>query len=426
MNEIIEPVSHFRGEIQVPGDKSISHRLLILGSLAEGDTEITDLLESGDVQSTQRCLSHLGVEMRVEKQKTIVKGRGLSGLKPASSTLDCGNSGTTMRLLMGVLAGQSFTSSLTGDGSLVRRPMARVADPLLLMGAKVKLTDKNFAPVQICGGELRGIHYELPVASAQVKSALLLAGLFADGETEIGGKFQSRDHTERLLKCFGASLHTEKNGVVLQSGSRLSGISLRVPGDLSTAAFWISAAVLIEHSDLLLTGVSLNPSRTGFIEALKKMGVVIDVEVLKSGPEPEGDLHVKYGDMKGVEIESRHIPSLIDEIPLLAVLATQAHGATIIRGAEELRHKESDRLMATLNNLKAMDAKVEVLDDGFVVEGPQKLKGAHINPYGDHRIAMAFSIAGLIASGKTVIHDAEYVHISYPGFFNDLKRLTSE
>lgn len=421
----VKPVTKLIGKPVIPGDKSISHRGLIFGALGDGVTEIDHLLESGDVQSTASCLTQLGVQIRKENGRTFVHGTGFQGLKTPSDILDCGNSGTTIRLLMGLLSGLSHVkASLTGDASLVKRPMKRVAAPLREMGAQIELTRQDYAPVTVTGTQLKGIEFDLKIASAQIKTAVMLAALTADGRTRITGETHSRDHTERLLPHFGVELQTKGAEIFLAGGQKFRANRLNVPGDPSTAAFWLAAACMVPNSDIELKNISLNPTRIGFIEVLKRMGAKIETEMTESTPEPIGNIRIKYARLRGVTVTAEEIPSLIDELPMLAVLATQADGKTQVFGAEELRVKETDRIEAVAVNLRAMGAAIETTHDGYVVEGPQTLHGAEINSYHDHRIAMAFSIAGLVAKGETVIHGADCVGISYPQFYATLAELT--
>lgn len=430
MERIIRPARRVQGEITVPPDKSLSHRALMLGAIARGRSLIKSLSPGGDVQSTLKCLSALGVKLEISrtggKESVAIYGRGLYGLKPPKSTLDAGNSGTTMRLLAGILAGQPFPSTLSGDESLKRRPMGRIIEPLERMGARIE-SHKGRAPLTIRGGRLKGICYELPVASAQVKSCLLLAGLYAQGETIVVEPIPTRDHTERLLERLGADLRREGNELTVIGGRELEGFEMEVPGDLSSAAFLIAAATLVPKSELVIHDVGVNPTRTGFLECLRAMGE--EVEVLREweqGGEPVADLVARAASkLRAVEVGGALIPRLIDEIPLLAVLATQAEGTTVIRDARELRFKETDRLRAAALNLQRMGAQVEERPDGLVIPGPQRLKGARIESHGDHRIAMAFAIAALIAEGPTTIEGAEWADISFPGFFELLDTLTS-
>ena len=354
----------------LPGDKSISHRALLIGALAHGTTRVTGLLDSGDVRSTARCLAQLGVTIETEGAVTSVTGGRLAA--PARA-LDCGNSGTTLRSLVGVLASQPFASTLTGDDSLVRRPMKRVAQPLREMGARIELTREEHAPLNVRGGALHGIEHRLPVASAQLKTALLLAALSAEGVTTLTGELHSRDHTERMLRHFGVDLSTDSEGVSLRGGQRVSARELDVPGDPSTAAFFVAAASLVDGADVRMENLSLNPTRIGFLDVVRRMGGRIELEATATDPEPVGRARVRSASLRGVRVTAAEVPLMIDELPLLAVLATQAHGVTEVFGAEELRVKESDRLAALAHNLTAMGADVEVRTDGFRIEGPLRL-----------------------------------------------------
>jgi 3-phosphoshikimate 1-carboxyvinyltransferase len=399
---------------------------LILGALACGTSEVIDILEGEDVQSTAHCLRELGVVITKEGNKTFIQGIGEKGFRTPNKILDCGNSGTTMRVMMGVLAGRPVTATLTGDASLLKRPMKRVSAPLLQMGANFKLSNENFAPLTVTGGKIHGIDYELKIASAQIKTAIIMAAITAEGTTCIHGEIGSRDHTERLLPHFGVDMKTSDNEITIIGGQSLKANIVKVPGDPSTAAFWIGAASIIPGATLELENISLNPTRIGFIYALQRMGADIETEVVTAFPEPVGKIRVRFSGLKGGNISKEEVPSLIDEIPLIAVLATQAHGVTEVRGAEELRVKESDRLEAVATNLRAMGCEIEVFADGFRIEGPQKLKGAEILTFHDHRIAMAFSVAGLVADNETVILDSECVAVSYPHFYEALTQLTKE
>ena len=343
-----------------------------------------------------------------------------------TGVLNCGNSGTAMRLLAGVLAGQSFDSVLIGDASLCRRPMERIAEPLRLMGAEIRLEKNEFAPVRVSGRKLRGVNYELPVASAQVKSALLLAGLLAEGETRLMGRLESRDHTERLLPVFGVSLRSEKNLLSIEGEQKIHSASVRVPGDPSAAAFWMTAAALLPGSSVEFENIGLNPTRTGFLKVLERMGAKVEVEITGELPEPVGRLCVSHAPLSGILISEKEVPHLIDEIPLLAILGASASGRTEIHGSSELRFKESDRIQMISENFKAMGVGIETMWDGFSVTGPQPFRGALIRTGGDHRIAMGFSIAALAARGASRIQDAACVSVSYPGFFDTLAELLGE
>lgn len=421
----VGPVTKLKGKPVIPGDKSISHRGLIFGALGSGTTEIHHLLDSGDVRSTGSCLAQMGVEIQYNKELTLVKGVGMNGFKKPAQILDCGNSGTTIRLLMGLLSGmKSMQASLTGDASLVKRPMKRVAAPLREMGAQIELTRQDYAPVTIMGTQLKGIDFNLKIASAQIKTAIVLAAINAEGKTRIQGEIHSRDHTERLLSHFGVEIQTTATDVSLLGGQKFQANTLNVPGDPSTAAFWMAAACMIANSDIEMQNISLNPTRTGFISVLRRMGAKIDTIVTAEKPEPIGHIRISSNKLRGVRVEADEIPTLIDELPMLAVLATQAEGVTQVFGAEELRVKETDRIEAVATNLRAMGAKIETTADGFIVEGPQKLRGAELSSYHDHRIAMAFSIGALVAEGDTLIRGADCVGISYPGFYQTLEELT--
>jgi len=425
MNKVLNKVHVFRGSPKIPGDKSISHRGLILGALAEGVSEVYDILEGEDVQSTARCLRQLGVTIVKEGHRTIISGIGGKDFLKPTSVLDCGNSGTTMRVMMGVLCGHpGFEATLTGDASLVKRPMKRVSNPLRQMGADFTLTQEDYAPLVVKGQKLRAIDYELKIASAQIKTAIIMAALNAEGVTRIFGEIDSRDHTERLLPHFGCPIQTSPQEILVIGGQKLKANKVMVPSDPSTAAFWIGAAILIENSFLEMENISLNPTRIGFFEVMKRMGANITTKMTSHHPEPVGEIRVEFSDLRGVLISKKEVPSLIDEIPLIAVLATQAQGVTEVRGAEELRVKESDRIEAVASNLRNMGCEIEVFPDGFRIVGPQKLHGASIKTFHDHRIAMAFSVASMVAEGETTICDAECVAVSYPDFFETLQKLT--
>ena len=416
----------------MPGDKSVSHRYAMLAALAEGTSELRHFSAAADCHSTLDCMNALGAEVKVDKDTVRVTGRGVAGLKRSWRALDAGNSGTTMRLLSGILAGQSFSSKLTGDGSLQKRPMKRVIGPLREMGAEIRARDDNFAPLEIRGARLKAIDYQMPMASAQVKSAVLLAGLFADGVTSVTEPARTRDHTELALEEFGAAI--EKDGRIIRiqgfgganGGGRLLAKSLDVPGDLSSAVFFIAAASLFADSNVLLHNVGLNPTRTAILDVFASMGAAIQILGLKSAHgEIVGDLAVKGASLKGGVIASAQIPLVIDELPMLAALGPYTEEGTEIRDAAELRVKESDRIAALAENLRRMGASVEERPDGLKVEGRRagKLRGAEIDPRGDHRIAMAFAVAGLAAEGNTVIRDADCAGVSFPTFFQELNRL---
>lgn len=417
------------GTLRVPGDKSISHRALIFGALAEGTTVIEGISDGVDVQSTANCLKGLGVEITTHGVQTVVKGRGLRGLKAPNDDLNAGNSGTTMRLLMGVLASQPFTARLIGDASLCRRPMERVAEPLRRMGAAFDLSPGGRAPLLVHGGVLRGIRFESQVASAQVKSAVLLAGLAAHGETTVVESILSRDHTERMLVHFGVPPKRCATEVTISGGATLRAAHVDVPGDPSSAAFWIVAATIVAGSKLQICGVSANSTRTQFLNVLERMGAHIqcayqsDVTDLR---EPMCDIVVSSAPLKAVEVTAAEIPGLIDEVPILALAASQARGVSRFRNLAELRHKESDRLESIVKLLNALGGHAEIDGDDLIVKGPSTLQATTLSGGGDHRIAMTALVAGLIADGETVVTDAECINISYPTFYPQLEALLME
>jgi len=420
----IKPAKSLTGTIQFPGDKSISHRYAMLGAIAKGPSEIHFFSTSADCQSTLSCLKQLGVKIERKDNVVTIEGAGLGGLRPAPEPLDAGNSGSTMRMLAGILAGQPFRSVMVGDASLSRRPMKRVADPLSQMGARIKSQQGGLPPLEIEGGALQPIRYEMPVASAQVKSAVLLAGLFAEGETEVIEKVRTRDHTEIALEQMGADIGRHQRTIAVRGRAHLEGKKLYVPGDFSSAAFFIVAGLVTPHSNLMLHNVGLNPTRTGNLDVLVPMGgrvKVVNLEMMNG--ELIGDLHVEASQLRGGEIPESAVPALIDELPVLAVLGTQTEQGLIFRGAAELRVKESDRLAAVADNLRRMGAEVEEFPDGLRIAGRQTLRGAEIDPHDDHRIAMAFAVAGLIAQGNTAIKKCDCVDISFPDFFDELARV---
>jgi len=412
----VRPARKLDGTITVPGDKSISHRALILGAIASGDSRVRGLSAGADVQSTASCLRALGVDIEGSR----IAGRGMRGLRRAEAALDCGNSGTTMRLLAGLLAAQDFESELAGDESLSRRPMERVVQPLRQMGANAA-----WPPLRVGGKTpLHGIDYTSPVPSAQVKSAILLAGLYADGKTEVVEAVRTRDHTELMLGAMGATISVDGPRVAVERTETLQPIDISVPGDFSAAAFWLAAAGLCA-SHVRLPGVGVNPTRTAFADALTAVGFHIKRANprLEAG-EPVADLEVGFVDLhRPIRLVGAAAAEMIDELPVLAVVATQLPGTSVISGAAELRVKESDRLAAMEAGLNAMGADVVATEDGWIINGPRDLEGARVDSYGDHRIAMALAIAGLIARGKTEIDGAECVEISYPSFFDDLEYL---
>ncbi len=412
------------GEITPPGDKSISHRGLLLGGVADGRTVLQSLAPGEDVESTINCLIQLGVPVLREENRTVVEGQGLGGFNRPDRALDAGNSGTLARLISGILAAHPFLTEIDGDESLRTRPMERIIDPLEKMGAEISSREGKL-PLAIRGGELRGIEHSPRVASAQVKSSVLLAGLGASGETVVVEPGPSRDHTERLLSAMGCPVRVSGDRVTVKEISHLDPLELKVPGDFSSASYFIAAALLVEGSELTVRDVGLNETRTGFLDLLTRMGASIEVRNsrVESG-EPRGDLLVTPSRLNGVSLAEEEVVKTIDELPLLAVVATQAEGVTEVRGAEELRVKETDRIRATVDNLENLGAKIEELPDGFVVEGRTGLQDGELNSFGDHRIAMSNAVAGLVAEGKTYLKDPGWVEVSFPNFFRTLEGLT--
>ena len=428
---IIRPAKRIRGRLNLPGDKSISHRAAIIAAIAHGRSRIKNFSTSEDCVATLRCLRQLGVSIAREGEDVLIDGVGLRGLRTPSQPLDCGNSGTTMRLLAGVLAGQDFKSTLTGDGSLRARPMQRIIEPLQMMGANVSSANGR-APLTIQGGSLKAIDYELLVASAQVKSCILLSGLNAHGRTKVIEKRITRDHTERMLRWFGTAIETgdgthEGETFATVSGQpNLRARDVEVPGDISSAAYFVAAAGLIEGSALEIDSVGLNPTRTLHLDLMKSLGVSFTLKNnVEVNHEPVGDIYVEgsarvYRDTlpdSSLTVPAADIPPMIDELPLLSVVGSQVEGGITIRDADELRFKESDRIAATCAGLQAMGAEVDVFHDGLRVSGPARLHGARIDSHGDHRIAMTFAVAGLLAEGETEIENAECVGVSFPEFF---------
>jgi 3-phosphoshikimate 1-carboxyvinyltransferase len=431
-SESIYPVQSLSGPLELPGDKSISHRYAMLAALANGTSELRNFAAARDCQSTLGCMKSLGAGVKIEGSTVQITGYGLFGLKSSWRTLDAENSGTTIRLLSGILSGQSFTTKISGDSSLQKRPMKRVMTPLREMGADIRGRDDNFPPLEIRGGKLRGIHYQMPMASAQVKSAVLLAGLYAEGETSVTEPTTTRDHTELALLEFDAALRKQGRTISIQGlGGRegnpaLRPISADIPGDLSSAVFFIAAASLLPESSLYLANVGLNPTRSAILDLFNQMGASITVVNLQTKQgELIGDLSIKGAPLKGGLISGNLVPLLIDELPMLAALGPYTEQGIEIRDAAELRVKESDRIAALAENLKRMGAKLEERPDGLRVEGRDagKLHGAEIDPRGDHRIAMAFAVTGLAATGETRILNADCAAVSYPTFYQELRRL---
>ena len=427
----IAPTRGLKGEVTIPGDKSISHRSIMLGSIALGTTEITHFLEGADCLSTIDCFRKMGVEIERKPSSILVPGKGLRGLTAPASTLNVGNSGTTTRLISGILSGQNFATTLSGDDSLNSRPMKRIMTPLNTMGAHIRsLNDNGCAPLHIRPGALHGIHYQSPVASAQVKSAVLLAGLYADSPTSVTEPALSRNHTELMLQGFGAyvatDLHTDGTATAhVEPCKELCGQQICVPGDISSAAYFIAAALLVPGSELLVKNVGTNFTRAGFLKVCKAMGADIEtVSQTIEGGESRADLLVRYSHLKGTVIEGDIIPTLIDEIPMIAIMAAFADGQTVIRDAAELKVKETNRIDTVTAGLKAMGAVITPTDDGMIIEGTGHLNGASIQSYLDHRIAMAFSVAGLASDGETQIVDSQCVDVSYPEFYATLNSVS--
>jgi len=421
MNRRMTRAGTISGTVRVPGDKSIAHRALILGSVARGEQIVEGLPLAADVASTASCLRSLGCAVTEMADGRV---RISPGSWKHTATIDAGNSGTTARLLAGLVAGLGIDCTIDGDASLRRRPMERIAAPLRLMGAEVTTAADGCLPMRIRADGLDGIVYHPPMASAQVKSAVLLAGLSASGDTTVVEIAPTRDHTELMLGAMGAPLSRHANSVTVTGRSPLDALTVAVPGDISSAAFFMAAAAICPGSEVRVESAGINPTRIGVLRVLQEMGAEIAMENrTTSGGEPTADIIVRSSSLEGVVIDGAIIPSLIDELPLLAVTATQARGTTVVRGAGELRHKESDRIGCMVENLSRLGAEVEELDDGFIIRGPCALRGAAVDSFGDHRIAMAMAVAGLVAEGTTTVEKAEAVDISYPEFFRDLDRL---
>lgn len=416
------------GELTVPGDKSISHRSIMLGSLAKGTTEVHGFLQGADCLSSISCFEKMGVSIENNPITNIVRihGLGLHNLKAPADVLDVGNSGTTTRLMSGILAAQNFTSTVNGDASIQKRPMKRIMTPLSQMGADIiSLNGNDCAPLQITGKPLHGIHYNSPVASAQVKSAILLAGLYADGETSVTEPYVSRNHTELMFEAFGIDIHTEGTTATVRPASQLNAQKIVVPGDISSSAYFIVAGLITPNSCITIRNVGINPTRDGILSVCKAMGADITLSNINNSiGEPTSDITVRSSSLKGTVIEGSVIPKLIDELPIIAILACFADGTTTIKDAQELKVKESNRIDVMVNNLSAMGADIVGTDDGMIIHGGKTLHGATIDSNLDHRIAMSFAIAGMNADGETEIKGAECVNISYPTFYEDLNRLS--
>lgn len=422
---IFQKAHHLKGEVTVPGDKSISHRAVMFGSLAEGTTEVVNFLQGADCLSTIDCFRKMGISIENTPEHILIHGKGLHGLKAPESVLDTGNSGTTTRLISGILAAQPFETTLTGDASIQKRPMRRIMEPLSMMGADItSIHGNDCAPLCIKGAPLHGIHYRSKVASAQVKSAILLAGLYADGITSVTEPTVSRNHSEIMLNYFGASVQTEGTTALVYPNPELHGQKVCVPGDISSAAYFIAAGLLVPGAEVLIRNVGINPTRDGILKAAQAMGGDITCLNIRDEGEPIADLLVKHSTLHGITIEGNIIPTLIDELPIINVMAACAEGTTVIRDAAELKVKESNRINVMVEHLRAMGCDITGTDDGMTINGGQPLHGAVIDSHMDHRIAMSFAIASLIADGDTEIKGGDIVTISYPDFYQDLQRLT--
>jgi 3-phosphoshikimate 1-carboxyvinyltransferase len=413
------------GSVAVPGDKSISHRSVMFGAIAEGVTTVSNFLPGDDCLSTIACFRKLGVQIEERENDLRLFGSGFDGLKEPNEFLDVGNSGTTIRLMLGILSGRPFFAALQGDQSIGKRPMTRVTVPLREMGAWIDgRKNGEYAPLAIRGGNLKPIHYQMPVASAQVKSSLIFAGLQAEGESIIIEKSESRDHTERMIRHFGGEISKENGVITVTGGQKLIGSHVHVPGDISSAAFFLVAGAIVPESEIILKNVGFNPTRTGIIDVMKNMGA--DLQVLTSEDhafEPYGDLLIKSSRLKGTIIEGNLIPRLIDEIPVIALLATQAEGTTIIRDAQELKVKETNRIDTVVNELKKLGAKIEATEDGMIIYGKSKLSGGTVSSHGDHRIGMMLSIAAAICQEEVYLENPGAISVSYPNFFTHLNNL---
>ncbi|MCI7627885.1 MAG: 3-phosphoshikimate 1-carboxyvinyltransferase [Blautia glucerasea] len=420
----IPKLNKLHGKLTIPGDKSISHRAVMFGALAQGTTRITHFLEGADCLSTISCFQAMGIHIQKNKDEVLVEGKGLHGLQAPLDILDVGNSGTTTRLISGILAGQDFTSRLTGDASICQRPMGRIITPLSMMGAQITSQNQNgCAPLTIQGGHLHGIHYQSPVASAQVKSCVLLAGMYADAPTSVTEPVLSRNHTELMLNYFGAQVTSKGTTAAILPQPDLKARDITVPGDISSAAYFIAAGLLVPGSEILLCNVGINPTRDGLLRVCQAMGGDITLLNVRNDGEPTADLLIRSSSLHGTEIKGEIIPTLIDEIPMIAVMAAFAEGTTVIRDAAELKVKESDRIQVMTDNLTRMGADVEALPDGMIIHGGKPLHGATIDSHKDHRIAMSFAVAGGICEGSLTITDGECVNISYPEFYTDLYSL---
>ncbi|MEX3714084.1 3-phosphoshikimate 1-carboxyvinyltransferase [Cytobacillus horneckiae] len=425
--KLMTQIPALNGEVIIPGDKSISHRSIMFGAIAEGRTVVSNFLMGEDCLSTISCFKKLGVEIEQTKHEVIINGKGLNGLKEPSEILNVGNSGTTIRLILGILSGRPFHSVLIGDESIGKRPMTRVTNPLRQLGATIHgRKNAEFTPLSVTGGNLTGTTYKLPVASAQVKSALLFAGLQAEGKTTILEPEKTRDHTERMIRTFGGKVTEENDAVIIEGGQSLRGTNIHVPGDISSAAFFMVAGAIVPNSEIKLKNVGLNHTRTGIIDVMKQMGA--DMEIIpaftKEDEEPIGDIIIRTSSLKGTTISGALIPRLIDEIPIIALLATQAEGRTVIKDAEELKVKETNRIDTVVNELSQLGADIEATPDGMIVTGKKELKGGSaVSSHGDHRIGMMLAIAAAICDEEVLLENEEAISVSYPNFFTHLENL---
>lgn len=418
---VIQKIKKAVGQIKVPGDKSISHRAVMLGSLANGVTEISGFLKGADCLSTIDCFRKMGIDIDINGENVTVHGNGLRGLKKPDEMLYTGNSGTTTRLLCGILAGQNFDTSITGDASIQKRPMGRVVQPLSMMGAKI---ENEYCPLYITGTKLHGINYKMPVASAQVKTAIILAGLYADGETVIHEIEKSRDHTELMLSAMGADLTVDNLDITVKPTNDLTAVNVDVPGDISSAAFFLVLGAIMPNSQITVTNVGINPTRTGIIDVLKDMGADITLEnVHTSAGETVADITVRSSSLKGTTVGGDIIPRLIDELPIIAVAAVFANGQTVIKDAQELKVKETNRIRAVVDEFNKCGIDITETDDGMIINGGKSIHGADFKTYGDHRMAMSLTVLAQLANGESTLDDSDCACVSYPTFFDDFYKL---
>jgi 3-phosphoshikimate 1-carboxyvinyltransferase len=425
VDKIIKPAKKISGQIALPGDKSISHRALMVGAIARGITKVKGIADSDDCNYTKEAFRAMGVRITQKSGITAIYGNGLKGLSKPSGAINIGNSGTTIRILPGIIAGQDFEATLTGEEGILKRPMKRIVAPLSKMGVRIEARQGDFPPLDIRGGSVKPVTYKMPVSSAQVKSAILFAALYANGVTKVIEKVKSRDHTERMLKYFGADIRSDKTTVSVRGVKELSAKSFEVPGDISSASFFIAAATLLNGSRIKIKNVSVNPTRAGILDVLKKMGANIKVTNKKNGFEPTADITAAYSKTRGVTIDADQIPSVIDELPIIFVLAALSNGRTVIKGAQELRVKETDRIDSMSRNLNRMGSSFAIEGDSIIIEGVERLSGSSLESFKDHRTCMAMTIAALCAEGESVIEGTESVSKSFPDFFDAIIRLTT-